>query len=504
MPIVEDVQSESSNDVASPRPFHGWSKENGDAVRQMNKSEKEYALKDRQRVLDLQRFILSKGFSLEEVDTSIQLNDKGFFQGPLSRNEFGLPNWDVNVGGKTEGVMPMAADVKGPECGGGSLPETIVKKSWTQVVNSAPPQVDEVKFEYIPLPEGATTVTPPDEVLKKGVDKFRNCIVGVFTKGALSFNTVNDLANKLWGGKGLLQVFQKSSTTFFFKFDGLASKSAILARGTVLFYRRPLVLSDWGVSVGEQAITTLPIWVKLSNVPDCYWTKEGLSNIASVLGPPICADKLTSKLEILPFARMCVNYKIGDPLPDSIPVIAIGPSGGKFVEKVLVEYAHKPLICSGCKVLGHPISACSLTKKVWVQKKVQPSFPIMNSNGEGGLNDVKDSPDSTLDNKDSTNPSTHAVFSTDASPLNPVHDDEGAWQEVVRKRRHSPCPGTPAQSSPGSASPAMPLNFRHVIIDEVAKKLGTLHSANLAAGSLSKSQRKKLRKSGRGDASPRN
>lgn len=86
-----------------------------------------------------------------------------------------------------------------------------------------------------------------------------------------------------------------------------------------------MVVCAWGCSPCKVPITSMPLRLKLSNVHDCYWTNKGLSSLASIVGRPLSADNLTSQLDVLPFAKMCVQYNYGDPLPNSIPVMAIDP-----------------------------------------------------------------------------------------------------------------------------------------------------------------------------------
>lgn len=64
---------------------------------------------------------------------------------------------------------------------------------------------------------------------------------------------------------------------------------------------------------------------EFEKIPDSYWTREGLSCLASSIGNPRFADQPTSKLEILPYARMCVNYHIGDDLPTKLEVEVLDP-----------------------------------------------------------------------------------------------------------------------------------------------------------------------------------
>ncbi|KAL8147799.1 hypothetical protein AgCh_005202 [Apium graveolens] len=189
-------------------------------------------------------------------------------------------------------------------------------------------------------------------------------VVGTFTKRYHPFKRVVELAKEIWQKQGILKVSQKDYRTFIFKFDSLEHKSEVLAKGTWFFAQSPLVISDWGTSISDP-VKCLPLWFKLSQVPACYWTEEGLSSLASVIGTPICSDDLTAQLDILPFAKMCT---IGDPLLDKISAMALDARGVKTQLEVLVSYFSKPLVCPGCKNLGHLISSCPSTQRIWVQK----------------------------------------------------------------------------------------------------------------------------------------
>lgn len=77
--------------------------------------------------------------------------------------------------------------------------------------------------------------------------------------------------------------------------------------------------------------TSMPLWVKFENVPDSYWTREGLSWLSSSIGKPLCADSNTSRLEVLPFAKLCVEYEIGNSLPTCLDVEVLDPVSEKIL-----------------------------------------------------------------------------------------------------------------------------------------------------------------------------
>lgn len=97
-------------------------------------------------------------------------------------------------------------------------------------------------------------VSPPDDILKKGAEKFKCCIVGQFTKATLPFRRVKEIANTVWNKRGLILVSQKNDSTFVFKFNSINEKNVVLSKGTWYFDQRPVVLTNWGSSVGVLSV----------------------------------------------------------------------------------------------------------------------------------------------------------------------------------------------------------------------------------------------------------
>lgn len=62
-------------------------------------------------------------------------------------------------------------------------------------------------------------VNPPEEVLQEGLLKFKNCVIGTFTKKIPSFPAVSDFSKIAWNQKGLVKVLQKDAGTFLFRFN---------------------------------------------------------------------------------------------------------------------------------------------------------------------------------------------------------------------------------------------------------------------------------------------
>lgn len=197
----------------------------------------------------------------------------------IGRDEFGLPiignfktggnvaasTKDVGVSGvkNSQGQEKQAEGINTSNC------EEPVKKSWANVLKSDN-GMPQPKFSYFPMAEGSTVVQTPLEVLKKGNEKFKLCAVGTFTKGHRSFSAVSSFVEKFWRQKGLTNVYQKDECTYLFKFNSENSLNAFLSRGTWYISQKPMVVTEWGAKPGVNKITSMPLWIKLSNVPECY------------------------------------------------------------------------------------------------------------------------------------------------------------------------------------------------------------------------------------------
>ena len=245
-----------------------------------------------------------------------------------------------------------------------------------------------------------------------------------------------------------------------------------------------MILTAWGSKPGTSVIDNMPLWVKFSNLPDCYWTEEGLSRIASVIGEPLGADEPTSRLDIMPFAKLQVKYKLGDPMPNEISVTVIDPSTEqRSLAKVQVSYPIRPLSCSGCHSLGHSIAACPSITRVWQKKETKVDDANVKRDGHDLLGDT-----------DKAQMTSQAAGSSSVQEHDASKEDN--WTEIKRKSQ--------PVSSDIDCSPSPPANFRNLKkVDEIDVKKGFLQNKIFEQSSKkpSKSQRKKL-KASQGTGSP--
>ncbi|KAK2637511.1 hypothetical protein Ddye_032303 [Dipteronia dyeriana] len=198
---------------------------------------------------------------------------------------------------------------------------------------------------YQPFQSGnRTCVSPPLEVADDGSKAWMNCL----------------------GSCGLLEVLANEKGFYFFKFSDDEACSNVLEAGPWLFTGRMLILKKWHprLILTKDAYSNIPVWVKLCNIPHEYWTEEGLSYIASVVGKPLYVDSLTESKKRISFARVCIEIDTTCDLVDSFDLFMGDnkyPKQGEKVE-ILVEYQWKPKIYTECKSFGHSDVTCPRLK----------------------------------------------------------------------------------------------------------------------------------------------
>lgn len=99
-----------------------------------------------------------------------------------------------------------------------------------------------------------------------------------------------------------------------------------------------------------QAQTHAQVWVKLMQLPQEYWGKQTLFEIASSLGTPLIIDEATQTRRFGLFARILVDVNMSEKLFESIIVERDG-----HALTIGVQYEKYPLFCSHCRALGHDI-----------------------------------------------------------------------------------------------------------------------------------------------------
>ncbi|KAF8029778.1 hypothetical protein BT93_E2262 [Corymbia citriodora subsp. variegata] len=202
--------------------------------------------------------------------------------------------------------------------------------------------------------------------------------------------------------------------------------------------RVPLILQQWEpmleLKKGEHS--SIPVWIRLKNLPYGLWSATGLSKVASAIGRPLYVDQRTEQLKMISFARVCVELSTTKPCHDTITVCLNGAT--RIVD---VEYEWKPLSCTSCGVFGHRCAANAPSGVI----SQPPSTEQLNRTEEqvSFPAGVVDQTTSVLDSNAGQPPTKVAGHALEDSRLAKVCSpseptSEGTWQQVYRRQQRPP------------------------------------------------------------------
>ncbi|KAI3802202.1 hypothetical protein L1987_30332 [Smallanthus sonchifolius] len=236
--------------------------------------------------------------------------------------------------------------------------------------------------------DGVDVVIPLSSV-KEVNDRFANTLYGYFLGKRLAYPVVDYFVKNNWAKYGLSRLMMNAKGFFFFfKFNTKSGMDQLLEDGPWMIKNVPIILNEWSpsVSVVKEDTTSVPVWVKMHDVPLPAFTEDGLSLLASKVGVPKRLDSYTAKMCVeswgrSSFVRALIEIQAGMELKRNV-MVAVPALDGKGYTKmeVKIEYDWEPLRCSTCCVFGHNDNSCP--------KNPKPANDEVNRNNDG-FQDVK-------------------------------------------------------------------------------------------------------------------
>ncbi|GAV90321.1 LOW QUALITY PROTEIN: Exo_endo_phos domain-containing protein/DUF4283 domain-containing protein, partial [Cephalotus follicularis] len=290
------------------------------------------------------------------------------------------------------------------------------------------------KLAYIAPVEcnGELMAEMPEEILVEGAKEWEHAFVGFFVGKKIPFRSLFAVLNKKWSSVGKFTIHTAENGIFIFKYESEAARDWILNNGPWDVWGVHLALRLWERDLPpiSSGFAKIPVWVKLMNIPMEYWTVQGLSRLASVLGSPLHMDPAMEGKQLISFARICVEMKADKEFP---AVIKTRRSNGEVVE-VKVEYSWRPPVCDRCKVFDHSTRVCPL--KPGLRAEVQ---------GEGAVPD----PEGWVEVKGKGKEKTPVEGTSRVPTLKPALKNQGSYVPP----RNVETPSTPDKGKAVCADP---------------------------------------------------
>jgi hypothetical protein len=214
-------------------------------------------------------------------------------------------------------------------------------------------------------------VKPPKEAIEEGISKWSPSLVGQFLDKPLPFYIVKRTVDSMWAQYGKVEVFLMENGLYLFRFADVKTRDDVMEEKIWHIINKPLILRKWtpGMQLLKISLSTVPIWIKIHNLPIEFWSSTCLSYVASGIGKPLCADSVTEEQLRLGFARVLVEVNVESDFPKEVEVE--GVDGERVV--VGIEYPWLPIKCNKCKSFGHLTHSCTkIEKQIWVPRRPEP------------------------------------------------------------------------------------------------------------------------------------
>jgi hypothetical protein len=230
---------------------------------------------------------------------------------------------------------------------------------------------------YAPAKEnGKIVVKRPKEAIEEGISKWSPSLVGQFLDKHLPFFIVKRTVDSMWAQYGKMEVFLLENGLYLFRFADVKTRDDVMEAKLWHILNKPMILRKWtpGMQLLKISLSTVPIWIKIHNLPIEFWNSTCLSYVASGIGKPLCADSVTEEQLRIGFARVLVEVNVESEFPKEVEVI--GVDGERVV--VGIEYPWLPVKCKKCKKcksFGHLDFVCpKVERQVWIPRnqKIMP------------------------------------------------------------------------------------------------------------------------------------
>jgi len=162
--------------------------------------------------------------------------------------------------------------------------------------------------------------------------------------------------NNLWPQLQNWNLIPLGKGFFEFNFNSLDDMRKIWAIGVVNLKPGFIRFYCWtkDFTPKAQTQTHAQIWVRLMQLPQEYWGKQTIFEIASGLGTPLTIDDATQNRRFGLFARVLIDVDLSEKMYESMIIEREG-----HALAIVIQYERHPLFCAHYKSICHNIQSCS-------------------------------------------------------------------------------------------------------------------------------------------------
>lgn len=228
---------------------------------------------------------------------------------------------------------------------------------WSSFVKGSTVKLEPKETPYT-LDSGEACVTIPNSVIEKNQKAWDSFILGQFYEESPPRGAVHAILNGIWSRQRRdITVSKMEGNAFLFKVPCPHARRRILSQSLWQVDGQTMFVAKWspGPRQAKPELSMVPVWLEFSGVPLQFFNREGLQEIAGMVGHPICLHPATKNLTNIEVAKVYTVIDPRKPLPEGVN--ARFESGE--IARIKVSSPWLPSLCSFCKKVGHTISRCT-------------------------------------------------------------------------------------------------------------------------------------------------
>lgn len=141
--------------------------------------------------------------------------------------------------------------------------------------------------------EGEFVAQLQQEELDREIEKWKQALIMYVVGNSPTIAVVERFIASNWNYIAKSKVYYHNEGFFLVKFGSIEDKDEVLFSGPHTMNNRPFIFKIWEADFDfhKEVLQTIPLWIKMPNLPLNCWSMDSLSRIGSVMGRPVYADK---------------------------------------------------------------------------------------------------------------------------------------------------------------------------------------------------------------------
>ncbi|GKE82981.1 beta-caryophyllene synthase, partial [Tanacetum coccineum] len=167
-----------------------------------------------------------------------------------------------------------------------STSNTPGKSSYANVTGKPSGKKLNIRTLFTPRGNGIDVVVPMESI-RAISDRFANTAYGFFLGKRVAYPVVANYVRNTWGKYELVcSMFSSYTGLFSIQFSSMDVLDTMLENGPWFIRNNPFILKKWhpDENLLKEDVSTIPVWVKLYDVPVTAFSNDGLSAISTKLG----------------------------------------------------------------------------------------------------------------------------------------------------------------------------------------------------------------------------